>query len=318
MAETRDERLKQSLVVAKLYYQGDQSQSQIAQQLGISRPTVSRLLQFARQQGLVQIKIVDPMQTVQALETALKQRYTIEVHVVPTQMTPLNDLVNKVGQYAARYLEQIVTEHDIIGIGWGKTIYAIGMNLEPDTLTGVEVVQLKGGVSYAKEHTYAFESLEAFANAFHTVPQYLPLPVIFDHQQTKELVEKEQHIQHLLALGRRANIAIYSVGTVRKTARLFQLEYLQDQEKQYLQAHAIGDIFSRYIDRRGQIVDPELNQRTIGISLDDLRKKQHSILVAAGDAKVPAVQAALEGGYPNCLIIDQHAAAELLKATAAD
>ncbi|HIW71123.1 MAG TPA: sugar-binding transcriptional regulator [Candidatus Levilactobacillus faecigallinarum] len=318
MAETTDQRIAQGLTVAKLYYQANQSQNQIAQQLGISRPTVSRLLQFARQQGLVRIQIVDPMQDVQTLETALHRAYDVEAHVVPTQLTAAGDLLNTVGQYAARYLESIVVEHDIVGIGWGKTIYAIGKSLQPDTLTGVEVVQLKGGVSYSTEHTYAYESIDAFANAFHAVPQYLPLPVIFDHQQTKELVEAERHIQYLLELGRKANVAIFSAGTVRSTARVFQLEYLQPDEKHYLQQHAVGDIFSRYIDKNGEIVDEELNRRTIGIDLADLRKKDHSILVAAGDAKVPAVDAALSGGYANCLIIDQHAAARLLKLTSTD
>lgn len=315
MTETTDQRIAQGLTVAKLYYQADQSQSQIAQQLGISRPTVSRLLQFARKQGLVRIQIIDPVQDVQTLEQALHDAYHVEVHVVPTQLTAANEVLNTVGQYAARYLESIVAEHDVIGIGWGKTIYAIGQNLQHDTLTGVEVIQLKGSVSYSTEHTYAYESIDAFANAFHAMPQYLPLPVIFDHQQTKELVEAERHIQYLLQLGEKANIAIYSVGTVRNTALVFQLGYLQEKEKRYLQQRAVGDIFSRYIDENGEIVDAELNQRTIGIELDSLRHKDHSILVAAGDAKIPAVKAALRGGYPNCLIIDQHAAAELLKAT---
>lgn len=315
MSETTEQRLAQGLAVAKMYYQSDQSQSQIAKRLGISRPTVSRLLQFAREQGLVRIQIVDPVQDVQTLETALHNAYGVEVHVVPTQLTVATDLLNTVGAYAARYLEDIVQEHDVIGIGWGKTIYAIGSNLQPDTLTGVEVIQLKGSVSYSTEHTYAYESIDAFANAFHAVPQYLPLPVIFDHQQTKKLVEKERHIQYLLELGEKANIAIYSVGTVRNNALVFQLGYLQAAEKESLQAHAVGDIFSRYIDENGEIVNPQLNQRTIGINLASLKQKEHSILVAAGDAKVPAVRAALLGGYPNCLIIDQHAATQLLKCT---
>ena len=313
MTETTEQRLAQGLTVAKMYYQADQSQSQIAAKLGISRPTVSRLLQFAREQGLVRIQIVDPVQDVQTLEQALTAAYHVDVHVVPSRSTGADELLNAVGQYAARYLETIVKEHDVIGIGWGKTIYAIGSNLQPDTLTGVEVIQLKGSVSYSTEHTYAYESIDAFANAFHAVPQYLPLPVIFDHQQTKELVEAERHIQYLLELGRKANIAIYSVGTVRSNALVFQLGYLHTNEQAFLQEHAVGDIFSRYIDENGEIVAPTLNQRTIGIDLDNLRQKDHSILVAAGDAKVPAVRAALLGGYPNCLIIDQHAAAQLLK-----
>lgn len=296
-----------------MYYEQELSQNQIAVKLGVSRPTVSRLLQAAKDQGLVRVQIMDPMQTAGALEKRISEFYQIkEVHVVPVQMVSGTAALEAIGQYAADYLSDLVGNHDTIGIGWGKTIHAIANHLNVnDEVNDVSVVQLKGSVSYSNQHTYAFESINAFAAAFHSIPQYLPLPVIFDQKLTKDLVEKERHIQYLMELGKQANVAVFTVGTVRDSALVFQLNYFSAEETQYLQEHAVGDVFSRFIDRDGQIVCDEINQRTIGIDLADLRSKEHAILVATGSAKVPAIDGALRGGYANTLIIDQHTAQQL-------
>ena len=79
-----------------------------------------------------------------------------------------------------------------------------------------------------------------------------------------------------------------------------------------MQDHAVGDVFSRFIDEDGKIVCDEINQRTIGIQLSDLTTKDHSILVVTGEAKVAAIDAALRGKYANTLIIDQHTAQQLI------
>lgn len=141
-------------------------------------------------------------------------------------------------------LDDLVTDHDIIGIGWGKTIHAVATHLNTkDELSDVQVVQLKGSVSYSKHHTFAYESINAFANAYHAVPQYLPLPVIFDQKLTKDLAEKERHIQQLIELGKEANIAVFTVGTVRDSALVFQLNYFDDAEMKFLKQNAVGDVF---------------------------------------------------------------------------
>ena len=86
---------------------------------------------------------------------------------------------------------------------------------------------------------------------------------------------------------------------------LFKLGYFTKQEQLTLQHEAVGDVFSRFIDSKGQIVNEDINQRTIGIALPELRKKKHSILVAANVAKVPAVHGVLSAWYANTLVIDQ-------------
>lgn len=132
---------------------------------------------------------------------------------------------------------------------------------------------MKWSMANTETRNYAFETVNTFASAFNTLPQYLPVPVIFDHAKTKELVANDTHIKYILKLGQQANIAVFTVGTVRDSALLFRLGYFTEREQKILQREAVGDIFSRFIDARGQIVNQDINERTIGIRLAALKKK---------------------------------------------
>lgn len=90
----------------------------------------------------------------------------------------------------------------------------------------MQIVQLKGGISHSQSNTYAYEVVELFSEAFSTVGRYLPLPVMFDTAQIKELIERDKHIKKILDLGRQANIAVFTVGTVKNDALLFRLGYI--------------------------------------------------------------------------------------------
>ncbi|WP_283679093.1 sugar-binding transcriptional regulator [Lentilactobacillus sp. Marseille-Q4993] len=306
------EKLKQSLRVAELYYSENYSQQEIAKTLGISRPTVSRLLQYAKDEGLVRIQIVNPIVDSQVLADQLSEKYDIEVHVVPSNYGGQTTAIRSVGKFAADYLARIVKPGDTIGIGWGNTIHALTESMEPQNVSGVQVVQLKGSVSYSSEKTYAYESANELASAYGVVPEYLPLPVIFDNDVTKQMVEKDRYIKHILELGKRANVALFTVGTVRSEALIFQLGYFDHDEIERLQQSAVGDIVSRFIDKNGQVVDSGIDARTIGIELEDLRKKEHAVLIASGNQKAAGVHAAMTAKYANCAIIDQSLAQVIL------
>lgn len=313
MDEIKDiTKLKQSLRVAELYFQDNLSQIEIANQLGGSRPTVSRLLQYAKDNGLVKIQIVNPLVDSQVLSKQLSDKYAIDFHVVPNNYGGTTSVQEGVGHYAADFLSANVQAGDVIGIGWGETIHSITKQLEEQDAAGVQVVQLKGSISHSQEKTWAYESVNELAKAYHTQPEYLPLPVIFDNRVTKEMVESDRHIKHILDLGRRANVALFTVGTVRSEALIFQLGYFNEQEKAEIQRLAVGDIFSRFVDENGKIVSQEIDDRTIGIQLDALKEKPHAILAASGNRKAAAVHAALSAHYTNCAILDQSLAQVLL------
>lgn len=312
-------RISQSVEVAKLYYVDDLDQKEIAKKLDLSRPTVSRLLQYARENQIVNIAIHNPYAKAIELSEKLSEKYQTDIVVVPDSYDGFEDPLEAVTAYAANYLFSLVEENTTIGIGWGKTINELSKQLVTlskeesyQAPTGVNVVQLKGNVSLSHAETYAYQAINNFSSVMNARPQYLPLPTIFDEVETKEIVESDRFMSRILKLGREADIAVFSAGTVRKNALLFQLDYLTDSEKESLRKHATGDIVSRFIDSEGKIVDEELNNRTVGIQLEELKDIKHSILIASGTSKVSGVHATLTGGYCNHVIIDTLLAQNLL------
>ena len=309
-----NEKQQLSVQVARLYYQSDYSQQQIATQLGISRPTISRLLQYAKEKGYVKISIIDPFADLDNLASKLKEKYRLnDVRVV---FSPKDDYISireYISKEAAEYLEEIVKNGDILGVSWGTTMYEIAKRLINKNVKGVEVVQLKGGISHSEVNTYSSETIALFAEAFQTVPRYLPLPVIFDNAVVKQMVEEDRHIKNTIEMGIQANIAIFTVGTARDGALLFRLGYLNEQEKEFLKKNSVGDICSRFFDENGKVCSEQINDRTIGISLDALKRKEKAILVAGGKHKVEAIKGALTGGCSNILITDQYTAKKLLE-----
>lgn len=305
---------KLAINVAKLYYRSDFSQQKIAQELGVSRPSISRLLQYAKEKGYVNIQIVDPVEDMSIMEQRLKDKLHLkDVKIACSTINDEEEIKKYISLAAAKYLDSIVKDGDIIGVGWGTTMHNISKALIPRSIKGSQIVQLEGGLSNSEWNNYAREILKNFAHNFDTVAQYLPLPVIFDSKTTKEYVDKDRYIKRILELGRHANIALFSVGTVRPNALFFRLGYTDIQEQEKIQRTSVGDICSRFFDVEGRVCNRELDERTVGITLGELRDKEYSIMISGGEAKINAIKAALKGRYANVLITDQFTGKMLLE-----
>lgn len=305
---------KLAINVAKLYYRSDFSQQKIAQELGVSRPSISRLLQYAKDKGYVNIQIVDPVEDMSIMEQRLKDKLHLkDVKIASSTINNEEEIKKYISIAAAQYLDGIIKDGDIIGVGWGTTLHNMSQALIPRSIKGSQVVQLEGGLSNSEWNNYSREILENFANNFNTVAQYLPLPVIFDNKATKEQVDKDRYIKRILELGRHANIALFSVGTVRPNALFFRLGYTDIQEQEKIQRNSVGDICSRFFDVEGRVCNRDLDERTVGITLSELRDKEYSIMISGGEGKINAIKAALKGRYANVLITDQFTGKSLLE-----
>lgn len=309
----RNLKINKVIEAAKLYYLLDYNQSEIAKILGISRPTVSRFLQQAKEEGIVQIKIMDPSENIEKLSSELEERFQLKKAVI-AQIPQYEDNIikNYLGEKAAAYLNDTVTDKDIIGVTWGTTLYHIAIELKQKFVKDVKIVQLKGGVSHAETNTYASEILYLFGKAFNSTPLHLPLPAIVDHIVVKQAMEADRHIRKVIELGRQANIALFTIGTVKTESLLFQLGYFTDEDLKTLYPSAVGDICSRFFDQDGNVCNRSLNERTLGINLEELKEKEQSILVAGGAKKIEGIYGALKGRYANVLVTDQFTARFLL------
>ncbi|UCZ53964.1 sugar-binding transcriptional regulator [Bacillus shivajii] len=308
-----NDKLTKAIEAAKLYYLLDYNQSEVAKELGVSRPTVSRLLQIAKEEGIVQININDPSEDFNNLTTKLEQKFNLKKAIVsPVPQYEDNVIKKYLGETAANFLHRIVQDGDIIGVTWGSTLYHTSVALKEKALKDVKVVQLKGGVSHSETNNYMSEILYLFGKAYHTTPHHLPLPAIVDHVVVKQAMEADRHIKQILDLGRQANIALFTIGPTKSESLLFQLGYFTDEEMTAIQSTAAGDICSRFFDLKGRLCHEQLNNRTLGIELDELKKKDYSVLIAGGSQKIKGIQGALHGGYANVLVTDQFTAKFLL------
>lgn len=305
----------QLVEAARLYYEHGLNQRQIASRLGISRPGVSRLLQTARERGIVKIEIIDPAEHGTRLERLLKERFALKkVVVVPNGEENEQIIKNRLGRAAVILLDSILKEKVILGVSWGTTMQAVTRNLKKRSLRGMTVVQLNGGISRAEYDTHASEIAQRLSENYRAVPYLLPLPAVVDSAQLKAAIVADKNIARTLELGRQAEIALFTVGSFSHESVLVKADYFEPNEvDQLLSQGAVGDICSRILRNDGQLCSPELNARTIGIELEELKSKPYAIAVAGGREKLPAIRAGLKGRWFNCLVTDEWVAEELLE-----
>ncbi|OLS35592.1 sugar-binding transcriptional regulator [Bacillus sp. MRMR6] len=309
-----DEKISRLVEIAKMYYQLDYSQQEIAKRLGISRPTVSRLLMQAVEEGIVHIKIYNPAEDVEQVAMQIQEKFQLKnCIVVPIPEYEDQLIKEKLGEVAADYLYEIVQTGDTIGITWGTTLYHLVKKIQPKNVKDVTIVQLNGGVSYSESNTYSSEIINGLANAFHTTPHFLPVPAVVDHIVVKQAIIADRQVKKVLELGKQANIAMYTVGEPGEQSTLMHAGYFTESDIDVLKTNnTVGDICSRFIDVHGKISNDTLNDRTIGIELTDLADKEYGILVAGGSTKVEGIYGALCGRHANVLITDQYTAKALL------
>lgn|SRR5690554_1347915 len=308
------ERLRQLVKVAELYYEYGQTQQDIASFLNLSRPTVSRLLKEAQQEGIVRIDIVNPLDGFSKLESTLEQLFGLKkAIVVPNFKKSEQETKQLLGLRAAKYINSIVRDGDTIAISWGTTLYELALKVQPKKVRSVQVVQCNGAIGRSIVKIHATEIMERISKAFNAGSYSLPTPAIVDNKQLAQMLKNENQTREILKLQETANIVLFSVGIPIPDSVLVEAGYFTPDDLIELKRKgAVGDIFSRYFTIDGQICDTDLNSRTIGMELVSLHRRPYSIAVAGGKTKARAIIGACRGGYVNVLITDEAAAEEVL------
>ncbi|WP_058234688.1 sugar-binding transcriptional regulator [Devriesea agamarum] len=303
----------QALDAAKLYYGLGKSQDEVARTLGVSRPTVSKLIQYAKECGFVSIDIHDPREDTSRLAQQLKERFGLADVRIAMAPDDHELILEEIGRIGAALLRDLIRDREIVGLSWGETLFSVGRHLTPVARTGVQIVELKGGVPYHSRRTREYETMPLFCDAFDACPRSLHLPLFFEHAATRRAVEKEPQIRAVLDLGREATTAIFTVGGIGPDATMFTLDSFASADRDYLLHRAVGDICSRFYDADGHICLPSLDQRTVAIALEDLASKERTVCIAGGRSKALPLAVALRAGYITHLVTDLGAARGVLE-----
>jgi deoxyribonucleoside regulator len=301
--------------VAKMYYEMNMTQKQISEKLRYSRPTISRIVDAAIKEGIIEVKVNYSLSSVQELEKKIKEKFSLKkIFVTPVYVEDDTLIKNDIGRTVANYLYDICNDGTILGVSWGTTLSNVIPFLKEKKVSNMKIVQLNGGIAKNSFSTNSAVLLEKFSKAFSSDYYLLPVPTIVDSDQITKAICTDSSIQETLSLGKQSNVAIFGIGNVSYESVLYKGGYFKGLAyEDLIEKEAVGDICSRYFTIDGKIADSELNSRTIGLQLDELRKKDHSIAIASGKNKVKSVLGALKGNFLNVLFIDEILAAEIEK-----
>ena len=299
---------------AWLYYLEELTQGEVAQELGISRSTVVRLLQRAKEEGLVRITLDVPREVFE-MERELERLYGLRrVRLVP-EAGDEEQLKRWLGRAAAELLVEMVKPGTTVAVGWGTTLQTMAdLLVGEQAVAGVEIVTLIGGLHRASSGTNSNWVAEQLGRYFQAPAHALYAPVYVADRSTADALAQDPGIRDTLDLARQASLAIYGIGTLDEEATLVQLGYLSPEEQAFLRERgAVGDIACRWIDIRGNPVELPPTINPIGISLENLKGIPERLMVAGGELKREALLGALRGGYTTTLVTEEGTAANLLE-----
>ncbi|WP_222710259.1 sugar-binding transcriptional regulator [Quadrisphaera setariae] len=312
-----DERLER---VARKYYLSRETMEAIASEEGVSRSTVSRLLETARAAGIVSIQVVPVHGRASVVEQEIAHR-----HGVSTRVVPLPDGVGAVerlhlvARTAGRVLDSAVAAGMIVGVAWGTTTSAVSEHLLARPLADVQVVQLNGAMNTLSSGVgYGTDVLGRFAAAWDAQVHHFPVPAFFDHVETRQAMWRERSVQRVLRLQHAADVALFGIGAFGGAvpSRVWAEGYLTGPDRAALTATAVGDVCTVFLRADGSWEGLPLNARSSGPVPPVLRRIPRRICAVADEAKVPGLLAALAAGLVTDLVLDERAARELLSARA--
>ncbi|MBP2079446.1 sugar-binding transcriptional regulator [Oceanobacillus polygoni] len=305
----------QVLRVAELYYKQEMGQQEISKMLGVSRPTVSRMIQEAKRRGIVSININTPVELDYKLSDQIKNKFNLkDVLVVKTDDENADETLKRVGYVASRFLLGLLKINDLIGISWGRTIKHVVDSITETDLTDVDVIQLVGSLGSGNPAIDGPELAYKLAERFKGSYKYINSPAVVSDEQVKNALLNQRQIQEVLQVAENCDIVLMGLGSLsEENSSLHRSGYLDEKKRrEYLEKGAVGHILAQMVDEKGEMIKLPANY-VIGVPLDSLKKKKWSIGVVAHSFKNDITLAAIRGEYINSLVIDEFTANKILK-----
>jgi deoxyribonucleoside regulator len=299
--------IDQLIEASRLYYELGETQSRVAELLGVTRPQVSRILKRARAEGIVEIRIVDRTSEPSPAAAELQRRFGLAaVHLAPSLRGPEDVGRRMIGRLGADVLRAAIRDGAVVGVGDGSSISAVADALdEPTRQTGATVVPLCGGYWFTGP---AREPFRRVADAIGGVPHGLLAPGLVDDPATKDSLYAHAGVKRIIELWDRLEVAAFGIGGPAWTAAAFGAATCTALDD----ARAVGELLIAPFDIDGRFVGEDLGRRVIAFDARRLDRIPTRIGVAGGPAKVRPILGALRAGAVTVLVSDVQTAEAVL------
>jgi DNA-binding transcriptional regulator LsrR (DeoR family) len=306
---------------AWLSYIGGLTQSQIADRMRLSRIKVNRLIAYAHELDLITVFIAGEPAECIALEDGLTRRFGLSLCTVVPTYADAGDAKPTISHFAAlgvagaRFLHQYLERSGpaVIGVSHGRTLAAVADRVPHLPRADLRFVSLLGSLT-RKAAANPFDVVHRLADRTGGEGYFMPVPFVADSIQDKKVMLSQKSLSDIFALARRCDLFLVGVGELGPLAHMRATGMVTEVEYKDLKAHgAVGDVIGQFLGADGRPVASEVNQRTLGLRIEDLRGRE-VVAVAGGGEKRDAILATLASGIVTGLIIDEATARLVLAA----
>lgn len=301
----------QASLVARRYYLQQHTKSQIADELGISRFKVARLLDTALAEGIVKIEISDQGDLNTELAEQLRQKFGLKAALVlDGPDISASSLFQPLGLLAADYLEETLTDGQLLGISWGRTLSATAKALT--NLPKVDVVQAGGSPAGLDLSQNPTELVHRFARASGGIAYPLFGPMWVDDPDLIARLRNETSIASAMSRYSKIDVLAVGIGSWRPQESCLSSGFPEDWRRDALKRNVYADVCATLVGEDGEAVPSPLDTTGLCLSTEQLRKIPERIGIGGGVEKTDAIRAVIKGKWITTLITDGGVARQLL------
>ncbi len=307
--------------VAQMYHVENQRQADIAKHLRISQATVSRMLKRAQEEEIVRTTVVSPSGTYAEIETGLRQKFGIaEAIVVECSEDRDGPIMARIGEAAAHFLEATLQPGEVIGVSsWSETILKMVDNIHPmKSGKAKQVVQTLGGMGDPTVQIHANQLTTRLAKLTGGEAHLLSAPGVAQSREAKLVLLSDTYVRETIELFSKVTLAIVGIGAMEPSSMLSRSGnvFTSREIAEVKDAGGVGDMSLRFFNADGQPVKTPMDDRVIGMSLEELSTIDRVIALAGGQSKTAAIRGALRTGVIDLLVTDKFTADRLLASDA--
>src|SRR5262245_45580005 len=296
---------------ARLHFLRGMTKSEIADRLGVSRFKVARMLEQAREEGIVRVEIREPVAVVDELGAALEARFGLALAVVAR-----GEGAETAARAAARWLPELLGPDDVLGVSWGATLQAVLEVLGPVDGPPRPVVQICGAVAGVEPGAGSSELAWRFAERLGGRLYPLPAPAVTSRPGAREDLLANAAVGPTVAMFDRVTVALVGVGAWTGDGRSSLLDsgVLAARALAAVRRRgAVGDLIVHVFDAEGRLLDTDLADRAVALPIDALRRVPRVVAVAGGEGKAGAIAGAVRTGLVHVLVTDEANAERILE-----
>ncbi|MFT8717168.1 sugar-binding transcriptional regulator [Gluconobacter potus] len=284
--------------LAALYYLEQVTQEELSRKFALSRPTVSKLLKRAREEGIVEIRVRTRPAAAAELEQEFQKRFGIERLLTAVNQNDPDAQRSAVAAMLAAHLESILRDEMIVAVGMGRNVAAIADQIGMPVARAITFVSAIGGSTRAGEYMSSDHICRRLAARFGGMSETLYAPALVSDAALRCALMDNDVVRRTLHRARRADVALIGIGDVSEDSNMVRMGWFSPQEVAEAKlAGTVGDMMGYdFITIEGKHADISLQGRVIGLALEDLRRIPNVITIASESSKLVAILAALRTG----------------------